>query len=73
MATQVLLSDIPRTKAVKAIMSIRHEWETEARGDSLLFMEASVGFLLYDVAEALGLTTEEMKLALGGLASDLEL
>lgn len=63
---------IDRVKAVGAIMQVRHEWEEAAQGDSLLQVNGCVGYLLADVAAGLGLSNEELQLALGPIADDLK-
>lgn len=72
MAVQVNDYAISRMQAVKAMMGIRHEWEDHAKGESLLNIEASVGYLLYDIALALNLNQQEIKLALGDLADEAD-
>ena len=71
MDIQVYTQTITRTQVVQAIMKIRHEWEDAAGGDSLVEVNVSVGYLLADVAAALGLTGNELKLALGDIAVEL--
>lgn len=71
MAMQVSELVIPRSKVVQAIMKIRHEWETAARGDSLVETNGSVGYLLADMAVGLGLSESELRLALGEVADEL--
>ena len=64
-------SPITRPFNFQAIMGIRHEWEMAARGDSLIEVNGSIGYLLADVALALGLSESELKLALGDVADEL--
>jgi hypothetical protein len=71
MAMQVSELVIPRSKVVQAIMKIWHEWETAARGDSLVETNGSVGYLLADMAVGLGLSESELRLALGEVADEL--
>ena len=71
MDIQVDTPTITRAQVVQAIMKIRHEWEDAARGDSLVEINGSVGYLLADIAVALGLTDSELKLALGDIAVEL--
>ena len=71
MDIQVYVQTITRAQAVQAIMNIRHEWEEAAGGVSLVEVNGSVGYLLADVAVALGLTGNELKLALGDIALEL--
>ena len=71
MATQIANYMLTRTQVVQAFMRIRHDWETAARGDSLLEVNGSVGYLLADLAVALGLTGNDLKLALGDVAEEL--
>ena len=72
MSTQVSVPTIPRIQVVQILMRIRHEWEDGAQGDSLIEMDGSVGYLLYDIAEMLGLSDEEMRLALGSLVDEID-
>lgn len=71
MTTQVSNYTITHTEIIQALMGIRHEWETAARGDSLIETNGSVGLILADVAVALGLTDGELRLALGDIADEL--
>ena len=72
MSTQVSVPTIPRIQVVQILMRIRHEWEDGAQGDSLIEMDGSVGYLLYDIAEMLGLTDDEKRLALGSLVDEID-
>jgi hypothetical protein len=67
MSVRISNHAIARAHVVSALMHIRHEWEEGARGISLIDMDGSVGYILYDFAQLLGLTEEEMRLALGAL------
>ena len=71
MDTQGSDAAISRTQVVQVLMRIRHEWEDGAQGISLIEMDGSVGYLLHDIAQLLGLTNDEMKLALGVLVDDI--
>jgi hypothetical protein len=72
MRTTISKYAIDREKAVKAIMKLRREWEDTACGDSLLEVNGSIGYLLFDVAVGLGLNEDEMQLALGQIGADLK-
>ena len=72
MATQLNTLAISRTHVIQALMHIRHEWEDGAHGSSLIEIDGSVGFLLHDIAQMLGLTSEEMRLALGDLVDEID-
>lgn len=72
METVVYAGTLTRTQVVQAIMHIRHEWEDAARGDSLLETNGSVGYLLADLAKGLGLSGNDLELALGPIADELE-
>jgi hypothetical protein len=71
METQVAHHPLTRAQAVRAIRNIRREWETATRGTSLVETNGSVGYLLADFAVGLGLSSDELKLALGELADEL--
>jgi hypothetical protein len=63
---------ISRAHVVSALMRIRHEWEDGAQGISLIDMDGSVGYILYDFTQLLGLTEEETRLALGALWEEIQ-
>lgn len=58
------LSD--RTKIVQVLADFRREWQKSAGGRSLVEVEASVGLLLADIADRLGLSLQERHAMLGG-------
>jgi hypothetical protein len=62
---------IGRLDVVRALMTVRHEWETAARGDNLTEIQGSVGYLLFDIARVLNLSHEEMRAALGDIFDDI--
>ena len=61
--TQSVIFIQPRT--IDVISRIREEWEEVAEGESLVDVKGSVGMLLAEIAEALGLSPEEQRAALG--------
>ena len=56
---------IDRDEAIAGIAQIRQEWEDLAGDQSLIQVNGSVGLMLADIVQALGLTTEEQTQALG--------
>jgi hypothetical protein len=50
---------------IEALTAIRQEWEQAAEKVSLLEISGSIGLLLVDFTEALGLSQAERKLILG--------
>ncbi|GAB4416736.1 MAG: hypothetical protein Kow002_02760 [Anaerolineales bacterium] len=50
---------------LEKLSMLRQEWEAAAGADSLLNVTASVGMLLLDMTNALGLTPEERSIVLG--------
>ncbi len=72
MTVHILPTAIERTHVVNALAGLRQDWQQVEAGESLLSVRASVGFLLADVAIALGLTGEEQQEAFGSeLAAEL--
>ena len=57
--------DLDRSKVIEGLSQIRHEWEQELDGISLIEIEGNVGLLLADIADAIGLTQGEQDAALG--------
>ena len=55
-----------RTRIVLALADLRQEWQRAIRGGSLLKVETPVGLLLSDIADRLGLTSQERYVFLGG-------
>ena len=55
-------------KLVESLARIRGEWEEAADGVPLIAVEGSVGLILADLAESVGLDQQEMIEALGPLA-----
>ncbi len=55
-----------RTRLVLALAQFREEWQEANKGGSLLKVEASVGLVLFDIAERLQLTSQERHVVLGG-------
>jgi hypothetical protein len=62
--TDYRLSD--RTRMVLALAELRKEWQQATKGGSLLKVETPVGLLLSDIADRLGLTSQERYVFLGG-------
>ena len=71
MDTHIPQTVISKTQVIQALMRIRHEWETAARGDSLTEMKGNVGYLLFDIATNLGLEGRDLRVALGDLADEM--
>ena len=71
MGTQVSDSTITHDRVIQILIRIRQEWEDGMSGYSLIEVDGSVGFLLFDFARMLGLTREEMRLALGSLVDEI--
>ena len=62
-----------RAEIVESLANFRHDWQATAEGTSLLVVAASVGLLLYDVAERSGLTEQERIVIFGKeLAEEIE-
>ena len=57
------LSD--RSRIVQALAELRQEWELAANGRSLVAVESPVGLLLSDIADWLGLSSQERHAMLG--------
>ena len=55
-----------RTRMVLALADLRREWQNTVRGGSLLKVETPVGLLLNDIANRLGLSSQERHIMLGG-------
>ena len=58
------LSD--RTQFIQSLAEFRCEWQKTIEGKSLLDVEAPIGLILADIADRLGLTTQERYAFLGG-------
>jgi hypothetical protein len=56
---------LDRQQAIEALTIIRHEWEVAADGEPLEIVNASVGFILQDVVQAIGLSEDEQLAVLG--------
>lgn len=54
-----------RAQIVQSLAKFRSEWQEIAEGKSLIEFEASVGLLLADIADRLGLSPEERDVLLG--------
>ena len=71
MSIQCALPDAPAVAAtgkpqmLEKLSMLRQEWEAAAGADSLLNVTASVGMMLLDVTNTLGLTPEERSIVLG--------
>jgi len=55
-----------RTRMILALAELRQEWQQATNGGSLLKVETPVGLLLADVADRLGLSSQERHVFLGG-------
>jgi len=55
---------IDRQQVIEALKTIRQEWE-EAADEPLEVVEGSVGFILQDVVQGIGLSEEESLAVLG--------
>ena len=56
---------IHNVEVIEALTHMREEWEMAADGNSLLRVKGSVGLMLADFANALGLTTQEQSTVFG--------
>ncbi len=56
---------IHNVKVIESLTHMREEWEMAADGNSLLKVKGSVGLMLADFANALGLTTQEQSTVFG--------
>ena len=54
-----------RKKIIRALGEFRQEWQKITEGDDLTSIQASVGLLLNDVADKLGLSPQERHVVLG--------
>ena len=55
-----------RARMVQALADLRREWQETLTGMSLLDAPAPVGLLLSDIADRLGLSSQERHVMLGG-------
>ena len=55
-----------RVQIVQALAEFRREWQGAVEGKSLLEVEVPVGLLLSDIADRLGLNSQERYAVLGG-------
>ena len=62
---------ITQLEVIQALAVIRNQWEDAAQGNSLTRINGSVGYLLFDVAVALGLEGMDLRIALGDLADEV--
>jgi hypothetical protein len=60
-----MLQYVERQQVIKALKTLREEWEEAADGRSLHMISGNVGMILDDLARMLELTPEECSLALG--------
>ena len=65
MLTDKQISTISRSQVVDTLALIREEWEEAACGLSLVECYTSLGFILVDLADGLGLTQDEQRTAFG--------
>ena len=59
-----------RAQMLESLVSLRQDWEMAANGESILYIEGSVGLILHDFATKLNLTLEERQLLLGASLSE---
>jgi hypothetical protein len=59
----------PRSRVVGALFELRHVWEDNASGVNIIDTRASVGLLLYDVAEMISPNTDERLSVFGEIVS----
>lgn len=55
----------PHIQTIKALISLRQEWQDAAQGESLLNVEGNVGLFLADLVNTLGLSVHEQTIVLG--------
>jgi hypothetical protein len=65
MDIQVITSDRTCEHILSALAHFREEWEDLAEGESLMTVRSSVGLILVDIANSLGLLPEEQGQVLG--------
>jgi hypothetical protein len=58
-------SGIDRLDVVGSLAQLREEWQEAVDGESLIYVQASVGLLLGDVVMLLGLSADEQTAVLG--------
>ncbi len=58
-----------RRQAVEELAKFRMEWDEHVNGESLVGVSASVGLMLSDIADRLGMTPAERILFLGQILS----
>ena len=61
---------IGQAEVIQALTVIRNQWEEAAQGDPLTQINGNVGYILFDVAVALGLRGDDLTTALGDLADE---
>jgi hypothetical protein len=55
-----------RAQIVQSLAEFRRDWQTLAKGESLVSIQASVGLILSDIADRLELNPQERHAMLGG-------
>lgn len=65
--TQPLLP-LSRSQVIAGLAHIRQEWTETLSADGKEFTSSPEGYLLHDVAEAIGLTPDEEAEAIGAIA-----
>lgn len=56
---------INRAEVLENLAVLRQEWEVAADGSCLIDVTTSVGLLLFDITNLLGLTKDEQRFVLG--------
>jgi hypothetical protein len=71
MSTTQIIRIIDRDQIIAGFVRVRKEWEDAIETDDLLSNKASVGLLLIDLTEAIGLRPDEQVEALGHNLSEI--
>jgi hypothetical protein len=71
MNTTQIIRLIDRDQVIAGFIHVREEWEEALEGDNLVDARASVGLLLLDLTEAIGLRPDEQVEALGHSLSEV--
>jgi hypothetical protein len=65
MATTRIIEIVERDRIVTGLAHVRREWEGATDGSSLVEALGSIGLILVDISDAIGLTSDEKTRALG--------
>ena len=71
MKTTQIIQLIDRDQVIAGFIRVREEWEEALEDGDLVSNQASVGLLLLDLTEAIGLRPEEQEEALGHSLSEI--